>query len=184
MRRMSLFAAAVVAVSGIVAANAQTADRRPDNFKQVPAYGPRVVDLNSVRPDGGGGNTTVGSGAQAGPGTGNQGTGNQGTGDLGTGNQGTGDLGTGNRGTGNRGTGNRGTGNRGTGSRGTGTQGTGDVRPSDIDQGANQGTGGGGPGAGAGGGPADSRIVFPTAGVQGNNGQPQTNTPLAPAPAR
>ena len=138
MRRMSVAGVAILFGAGIFSASAQsqrTPDRKPDNFQQVQAYGPRVVDLNSAR-DGGDGYATRGTGdgvaANQGtrdhrpgePASDNRGTtanvsigkittGDVRTGDVTTGRVKTGSVGTGKVGTGSVGTSNEGTNNRG-----------------------------------------------------------------------
>jgi len=104
----NLFLSSIVLASfGVLAQSAPTPDRNTDNFNAVPAFGPRVVDLNSAGRDGGNGATTqnIAQGNDFVPGgTGNRTTGNRGTGDEGTGNLGTGTTRTGNATTGNAGT--------------------------------------------------------------------------------
>ncbi len=167
MPRLSLLGAAVIACGALASASAQTPDRTPDNFNKVPAFGPRVVDNNSIGPDGGTGLTVAQNG------TGNQGAGDLGTGNTGTGNTGTGDKGTGTRGTGKKTTGNTTTGTKGTGNTGTGNTGTGNTGTGDHRNDTGGGAGGSGGSAGAGGGTGG---LFPTRSVQ-DSARPDVVTP-------
>lgn len=180
MRPMSLCAIAMIFGLGLYSASAQnkrTPDRNTDNFKQVPAYGPRVVDLNSNVIDGGDGYATRGTGTRVAV---SQGTGNRGTGDLGTGNQGTGTATTGTATTGNATTGNATTGNATTGDATSGNATTGNARTGNARTGDDESELGSASVSPDGG--KDSRSGFSAAAFPGANGRNPSAGPSASKP--